>query len=892
MSKSKLVRSGLLGSAAALALLGATTTAQAVETQFGEVSITFDTTVSIGASMKTADRITDFLNEANGGPVDARGNPALGGIPIANYNNTVGTFGGRTGSAFYHVVQNNFDGSLNADDGRLNFDNGDLIGANVKANHDLVMKWRNYTVFARAVGFYDVIMNDEGAGNRSELIDQALGDVGRNYELLDLFLSADYTIADMPVNLRVGKQVINWGESTFIQGGNNVFNPIDVGAFRRPGSEIKEALVPVNAVFGSISLPFDVSIAGYYALDWEPFEVDPSGTPFSGTDVLTLGSGRGGNENRGSFLTGSPFSGQRRNCTAAATSGTKLVQTTDWDLITPGIQSLLPDPLAATAAVGNNKLECSDSPFVNYQVPYTIGQHERVRWDLTRTLGNDGVTNRTQAILSRGDDRFASDDGQYGISMRWYAESLGGTEFGFYYQNYHSRLPFVSESFPGGIAQISYFLNGDNIAASAGGIGGRQLNPAGCGINAGNIAAIQILPGDSALTIATKRATFGAIVNGTFNAVYSGANAAQGTFLKTTPITDPGGILATAQAGLAQHGITLHNAGGTIGINNLYNLALTNCVLNYYQSGVVGAPANTIQSLNGAEFLVHAGGLNVDVEYPEDIKVLGMSFNTTLWGWGVQGDFTYRDEAPFQVDTDSLTIAALVKGCTFNVLQGVAAVSVLNPLATPDATGVKPVCGAAGDGIVHGVIRNQMYTGQIGTTSTFTASDWFIDMIGADLGVLVTEVGFALVPGVEATWINNLPAAAQTTTIQYQNTGCQGTDLPAGGFLALDAKTSKQCRPTDFSAGGVMLFRWEYNNAFDSGWVLAPQLVYAYDFMGVTPAPYGNYLEDRQSVGLSLTGTLNNNLRVGASYSNFFGGHVNNKSRDQDFTSLTASYTF
>ena len=94
-------------------------------------------------------------------------------------------------------------------------------------------------------------------------------------------MSADYTIADMPVNLRVGKQVINWGESTFILDGNNVFNPIDVGAFRRPGSEIKEALVPVNAVSGSISLPFDVSLSAYYALDWEPFELDPSGTPFS-----------------------------------------------------------------------------------------------------------------------------------------------------------------------------------------------------------------------------------------------------------------------------------------------------------------------------------------------------------------------------------------------------------------------------------------------------------------------------------------------------------------------------------------------------------------------------------------------------------------------------------
>ena len=90
----------------------------------------------------------------------------------------------------------------------------------------------------------------------------------------------------------------------------------------------------------------------------------------------------------------------------------------------------------------------------------------------------------------------------------------------------------------------------------------------------------------------------------------------------------------------------------------------------------------------------------------------------------------------------------------------------------------------------------------------------------------------------------------------------------------------------------VALFQLDYNNAFDTGWLLSPQIVYAYDFMGTTPSPYSSYLEDRQSVGLSLNGSLNNNLRVSASYSNFFGGHVNNKSKDQDFTSLTASYTF
>ena len=33
-------------------------------------------------------------------------------------------------------------------------------------------------------------------------------------------------------------------------------------------------------------------------------------------------------------------------------------------------------------------------------------------------------------------------------------------------------------------------------------------------------------------------------------------------------------------------------------------------------------------------------------EYPE-IEIIGFSFNTTILGWGVQGDFAYRDGNAF-----------------------------------------------------------------------------------------------------------------------------------------------------------------------------------------------------------------------------------------------------
>jgi|JI10StandDraft_1071094.scaffolds.fasta_scaffold61362_3 hypothetical protein len=879
MQKSKLTRWSLKGSAAVLALAGAFTAAQAYETKFGEVSITFDTTVSMGASVLTADVNSKFLPEANGGPVD----PRADGTVVATIP-TVAGFGGGSGSNTYTANGDNFDGSLNTDDGRLNFGSGDLIGANAKATHDLQATWQNYKLFARAIGFYDVVMNDEDAGNRSQLTDQALGDVGRNYELLDMFVSADYTVADMPVNLRVGKQVINWGESTFIQNGLNAFNPIDVAAIRRPGSEIKEALVPVNAVFASVSLPISVSLAGWYALDWEPVEIDPSGTPFSGADAIASGSGIGGN-NTYSFVTSSPFGSNRRNCNAAVGSGTRIVQT----------NGLLNDPTGGT--LGNDLLECDDSPFVDNTVAYTIGQHELVRLGQINGTGGqvdlsgDGVTASTTGVLLRGQDYQADDNGQFGIKATWFAEQLNGTEFGFYYQNYHSRLPFVSiEARPGDTAaDLAFNLNTGNTEVATG-ITSRALPLIGCGL--ANSSALPTAASGAALN-----GLAGATMAGTIGLGLSADALAQ---LQATAVSDPGDILPTAAVALALlsdpdgpgGAAPLFTLNSTNGYKNQLAVTQLNCALAYFQSGAVPglAVVPLAQTFDNAEFLVANLDAQVSLEYPEDIDIFGFSFNSTIGSWGIQGEATYRPDAPFQVDTDSLTIAPLANGCTFAMLFG-AGTTAVEALATRDGDGNAAFCGS-GFTSATGVLRNEMFTAQVGTTAQFTGSDWFIDAMGADIGTFVTEVGMVYTPGVEDTWIDNLSSAAAAATTQFQNTGCQGTDLPGGGILGLDRKSSAQCRPTNVSAGMVMLFTWSYNNFMDSGFSVSPRIVYSYDFEGTTAAPYGNYMEDRQALNLGIDGSLNNNFRVGVSYSNFFGGHVTNKSSDRDFASVTASYSF
>ncbi|MFT8046915.1 DUF1302 domain-containing protein, partial [Salmonella enterica subsp. enterica serovar Enteritidis] len=58
-------------------------------------------------------------------------------------------------------------------------------------------------------------------------------------QILDAFVYHNYSVGDLPGTVRLGKQVVSWGESTFIGNSINSINPLDAAAFRRPGAEIK-----------------------------------------------------------------------------------------------------------------------------------------------------------------------------------------------------------------------------------------------------------------------------------------------------------------------------------------------------------------------------------------------------------------------------------------------------------------------------------------------------------------------------------------------------------------------------------------------------------------------------------------------------------------------------
>lgn len=238
-----------------LALAALTPSLHAFVFNVGEVKGSFDTTLSFGGLYRLNDQ-----------------DPALYGI--------TNTANGHAG----------LQRSVNADDGNLNYNKG-AASSLLKASSDLQLDYKNVGLFARGYIFNDFV-NSNGRREHIALSDEANDIVSEGGELLDLYAYFKAEPAGHPATLRVGQQVLSWGESTFIPNGINSINPIDVGKLRTPGSELKEALLPVNMVSGSLSLTDNLTLEAFYLLDWKRTRIDPPGTYFSTNDFVAEGGKR------------------------------------------------------------------------------------------------------------------------------------------------------------------------------------------------------------------------------------------------------------------------------------------------------------------------------------------------------------------------------------------------------------------------------------------------------------------------------------------------------------------------------------------------------------------------------------------------------------------------
>lgn len=258
--------------------------APAAEFQWGEVSGRANGSLSVGAIWNAEKPDSNAIFQGNADSI--------------GYGGQFNPKGGRTG-----------------DDGRLNFRKRNLVSSPVTLLGEMELNWRNYGAFVRGKAWYDYTLSNRevdfghssnGYQPDSKLDDSHFDELAQfqGVALLDAYVFGDFDLADHPLNARLGNQVVNWGEGLFFQNGINAANPIDVAALRRPGSQLKEALLPVPMLYGNLGLTDALSLEAFYQLEWRRTVLEGCGTFFATNDFMPqgcFGVTRGGPDDPTSF---------------------------------------------------------------------------------------------------------------------------------------------------------------------------------------------------------------------------------------------------------------------------------------------------------------------------------------------------------------------------------------------------------------------------------------------------------------------------------------------------------------------------------------------------------------------------------------------------------------
>jgi hypothetical protein len=280
-----------------------------------------------------------------------------------------------------------------ADDGNLNFKKHDAYSTVGKLTGEFELKGETYGLFARGFAWYDETLKSHkmphGSFNNGYVPNTQLSDNGFDQlstfdgaALADAYVFANWDLGGKPMSVKLGNQVINWGESLFVPG-MNAMGAFDTSAARRPGAQVKEILRPQPALMANLGLGNGVSVEAFYNLGWRQNVVDGCGTYWSAADSL--------NCNNGTILFG---------------DGTKLNDQGQYNgaPLLAGLPAAL-DPVLASLG-------------------------------LSRAMPLNFRMTTASKIKPKN-------SGQFGLSGHYFAEAIS-TDFGVYFARYHGHSPIVS----------------------------------------------------------------------------------------------------------------------------------------------------------------------------------------------------------------------------------------------------------------------------------------------------------------------------------------------------------------------------------------------------------------------------------------------------------------
>ena len=314
------------------------------------------------------------------------------------------------------------------------------------------------------------------------------------------------------------------------------------------------------------------------------------------------------------------------------------------------------------------------------------------------------------------------------------------------------------------------------------------------------------------------------------------------------------------------------------------------------------------------------------LDYPEDLQLFGISFNTTAFGWSFAGEYAYRPDLPLQVlpsdvffagfqpslpkfgfavvDANILDLQAILGNLTnpaaiarFAVLftdliaEGHLGADVLN-LAVPGSREIAPdfinqyrgIEVGPGD-YIPGFERFDTHQFSLTAIKVFVENP-----VGSENVILALEVG--------ATYIDDLP---DTSSGLY----LQGSPLFTHPSVGMDSTGTADGRPPkftfnptqqtdgfadDFSMGLRALVQLDYPNIYNSGINLKPTLAAFWDVHGIAPLPIQNFVEDNLFLVPGLFAEFGQHWSGSVIFQILHGD--DNPLRDRDSVSVEMTYSF
>lgn len=256
-------------------------------------------------------------------------------------------------------------------------------------------------------------------------------------------------------------------------------------------------------------------------------------------------------------------------------------------------------------------------------------------------------------------------------------------------------------------------------------------------------------------------------------------------------------------------------------------------------------------------------GASYRAVYPEDIRLYGISFNSSLEsGLAVSGEISHRPNLPVQINVNDLYAAALLQ-------PGSPATEVLLP------GGISAASNYGQD--LQGYVRLPV------TQAQLTLSHFISQVLGADQLRLVGEVGYVHI--------------ANLDELRYGRSSLLGPGTPVSGGACNSSPqvTRDYCTDDGYvtadSWGYRLLAQLDYSDLLP-GTVISPSLALRHDVEGYSYQPAGPFEEGQMASSLGVQLVYRDRYKASLSWTSFFGSNDYSTVDDRDYVAASVGMSF